>query len=87
MDQRQILEELLDLLRQNGLDARIEHLGGRGGGLCKLKSVPVLFVDSDATVADRLAVCAQALRDVVDIETVYLKPQVREFLESSYDDG
>ena len=86
MDQRQILDELLDLLRQNALDVRIEHLGGRGGGLCKLKDTPVLFVDSDAPVADRLAVCVRAVKSVIDIEAVYIKPQIREFLESSRDD-
>ncbi len=37
MEEQAIIEELLAMLEQNDIAVRTEPLGGRGGGLCKLK--------------------------------------------------
>ncbi len=81
MEYQDILEELLALLEQNGITIRTEPMGGAGAGLCKLKDKQVFFVDSDASAADLAAICAQAVLGTVDIDNIYLKPRVRDFLE------
>jgi hypothetical protein len=81
MNTREILEQLLALLESNNVEIRTESLGGGGGGLCKIKGQYTLFVDSDSTTADSAATSAQAVTKVVDIDTVYIRPEVREFIE------
>ena len=81
MDHQEITEELLEILEQNGISIRTEPLGGRGGGLCKLKEKTLFFVDSEATAADMAAISAQTVQQLVKIENIYIKPQVRDFIE------
>ena len=80
MDDSLILEELLALLEQNGVSIRREEMGGSGGGLCQIAGKQVCFVDLDADSSQSAAVCAEAVRQLIDIESVYLRPAVREFL-------
>jgi len=81
MDEKTILEYLLTLLEQNHVVIRSEAMGGRGGGLCKFKNRTVFFVDSEASTADIAVLCAQAVNELVDLEGIYIVPQVRDFLE------
>jgi len=81
MDNQAILEQLLALLQASGVAIRNEPLGGSGGGLCFLKGRPVFFVDTQATTADVAVLSAQALTKVADIESMFIKPQVRAFIE------
>ncbi len=81
MDEKAVVEYLLLLLEKNNIAIRTEALGGRGGGVCKLRDRTVVFVDSDALTADTAAMCAQAVNDLVETEKVYIIPQVRDFLE------
>ena len=83
METQVILEQLLDLLSDNGISIRKEPLGGNGGGLCKLKNRHIFYLDSEASSAHSAFTSAIAVRKIVDIETVYLRPQVREFIENS----
>lgn len=83
MEQQAILDELLALLENYNIAFRTEPLGGRGGGLCKLKDKEVFFVDSDASPSDMAAICAQALIRLCQIEEIYIKPQVRDFIEKN----
>lgn len=83
METQVILEQLLDLLGDNGITVRTEPMGGTGGGLCKLKDRHIFYVDSEASAAHRAFTSACAVRKIVDIESVYLRPQVREFIENS----
>ena len=39
-------------------------------------------MDAEAQAADMAAICAGAVREKVDIEKIYIRPQVRAFLES-----
>jgi hypothetical protein len=82
MNEQRILEELLTLLDANGVAIRNEPLGGSGGGLCTVKGRQTFFVDTQAAPADVAALCAQALPKVTDVETIYIRPEVRQFIEN-----
>ena len=82
MNERRILEELLALLQANGVTVRHEPLGGRGGGLCTVKGQQFFFVDTQACSADMAALCAEAVSRILDIDQVYIKPQIRQFIEA-----
>jgi len=82
MNEQRILEELLALLEANGVAIRDEPLGGNGGGLCAMKGRQIFFVDTQAPSAVVASVCAQAVPKVVDIEQIYIKPEVRQFIEN-----
>jgi len=82
MNEQRILEELLALLEANGVVIRNEPLGGSGGGLCTLKGQQFLFVDTQAASSDAAAVCAEAVSKLLDIEKLYIRPEVRQFIEN-----
>ncbi len=82
MNEQRILEEILAMLEANSVNIRREPLGGNGGGLCTIKGQNILFVDTQAASAEMAAVCAQAVPKVVDIEKIYIKPEVRQFIEN-----
>jgi sugar phosphate isomerase/epimerase len=81
MNEQRILEELLALLESNGVTIRYEPLGGSGGGLCAVKGEQFFFVDTQAAAAEMVAICADAVTKVVDIEKIYIRPEVRQFIE------
>jgi len=81
MNEQRILEELLALLEANSVTIRAESLGGSGGGLCTIKGEPIFFVDTQAPSAEVAALCARAVPQVVDIEKLYIRPEVRQFIE------
>lgn len=81
MDEQRILDELLALLEANHVTIRREPLGGGGGGLCTVKGQNIFFVDTQAQSADVAALCAEAVARLLDIEKVYIKPEVRQFIE------
>jgi hypothetical protein len=82
MNEQRIVEELLTLLEANGVTIRNEPLGGSGGGLCTIKGQSIFFVDTQAQSADIAPICAEAVSKVADIEKLYIKPEVRQFIES-----
>ena len=82
MNEQMILQELLALLEANGVTIRNEPLGGSGGGLCTIKGQRIFFVDTEAPSVAVAALCAEAVPRVVDIEQIYIKPQVRQFIET-----
>jgi hypothetical protein len=82
MNDRRILEELLALLEAKGVTVRNEPLGGCGGGLCTVRGEKLFFVDTQATSAEMGAICADAVAKVVDIEQIYVRPEIREFIEN-----
>ena len=81
MEKAIILEQLLALLEANGVTIRREALGGAAGGLCTIKGQKIFFVDTQAPSAEIAALAAQAVLQNVDIETVYIRPKVRQFIE------
>ena len=82
MNEQRILEELLALLEANGIKIRNEPLGGSGGGLCTVKGQQIFFMDTQATSADAAAICADAVSKLLDIENLYIRPEVRQFIEN-----
>jgi hypothetical protein len=82
MDERHILKTLIDLLEANRIKIRKEPLEDSPGGLCRIGKERILFLDSRALPANQAEVCAVALVEVVDINNIYLRPDVREFIES-----
>ena len=82
MNKQRILEELLALLEANGVTIRNEPLGGSGGGLCTVKGQSIFFVDTQASSTESAAVCAEAVLKMVDIEKIYIKPEIRQFIEN-----
>jgi hypothetical protein len=82
MNEQRILEELLALLEANSVTIRDEPLGGSGGGLCAIKGQQIFFVDNQAPSEVVAGICAEAVPKVVDIEQVYIKPEVRQFIEN-----
>lgn len=81
MDTQEILDELLALLAQTDAVIRTEALGGGGGGLCELKDKKIFFADSDSSTSETARNCAQAVAKLVDIEEIYIKPEIRRFIE------
>ena len=81
MNEQEILEELLGILEAEHVSIRNEPLGGDGGGLCIVKGKQTFFVDTQAQSADTAALCAEAVLKLVDIEKIYIKPEVRRFVE------
>jgi hypothetical protein len=82
MTEQRILEDLLHLLEGNGVKVRNEPLGGSGGGLCTVKGQTFFFVDTQAPSAEVASLCAEAAAKLLDIETVYLRPEVRQYIEN-----
>ena len=87
MNQQQILEELISILETSGIHVRDEHLSGQTGGLCTVRGRPVMFLNSCSCVQDNVEACAQAVNQVIDIETLYIKPQVRQTIEAQSGQG
>lgn len=83
MNEQAILEELLALLEANNVAIRNEPLGGSGGGLCSIRGEQIFFADTQAAPSDAAALCAEAVAKVVDIEKIFIKPQVRQFIENN----
>ncbi len=83
MNEQNILDELLALLEANGVTIRNEPLGGSGGGLCSIKGQHIFFVDTQASSAVSATMCAEAVSKVVDVEQIYVKPQIRQFIEDN----
>ena len=83
MNEQRILEELLALLEANGVAIRKEPLGGSGGGLCTVKGQAIFFVDTPAPSAEVAALCSQAVSKTINIEQIYIKPEIRQFIENN----
>ena len=82
MNEQRILEDLLARLEGQGVTIRREPLGGSGGGLCALRGANVFFVDTEADSGETAVRCAEAVGKLVDVESVYLRPEVRQFMEA-----
>lgn len=81
MDTRAILEELLTLLDLNGVQIRRESMGGGGGGMCIIKEKKIFFMDIDCQIAEMVAIASRSVNEQIDIEAIYIRPQVRQCLE------
>jgi hypothetical protein len=76
-------DELLDLARRLGVTVRHARLGGSGGGLAKIRGTRQLFIDLDAAPEDQLEQTVRALAGLEEIDTVFLRPDVRELIDEA----
>lgn len=83
MDNKSILDDLFDVLESNNVKIRKDALGGGASGLCKIKGKHVFFADMDSGSYEIAVSCAKALAQIVDIESIYIKPEVRSFIEQN----
>ncbi|MBN1817211.1 MAG: hypothetical protein JW828_07600 [Sedimentisphaerales bacterium] len=81
MDTERIRDELLELLAGQGITIRSEAMGAGGDGLCILKDRPVFFVDTQSAPLETAVAAARAVARLVPVDSMYLRPQVREFVE------
>jgi len=72
VNEQRILEELLALLEASGVTR----------GLCTIKGENVFFVDTQAASADAAAICADAVLRLLDIDKIYIRPEIRQFIEN-----
>jgi hypothetical protein len=82
MNEQRLLEELVMLLESNGVTIRREPLAGGVGGLCTISGRHVFFLDTQASSVDVASVAAEAVTKLIDIESIYLRPEIRQFIES-----
>jgi len=79
MNYTQLISELEDLARQFAIQLRYEK-GDFEGGYCVLKAQKVLVVNKRLHDARKASSLAQALAEY-GIETTYIKPSLREYIE------
>jgi hypothetical protein len=80
-------DELLDLARRLGVVVRHARLGGSGGGLAKIRGTRQLFIDQDAAPEDQLEQTVRALAGLDEIDTVFVRPDVRELIDEVRREG
>ncbi|MFH0980700.1 MAG: hypothetical protein V2A79_04075 [Planctomycetota bacterium] len=81
MDAVAQLGVLTHLAREWGIEVRHVPLDGAGGGLCVVRGRRVLFVDTTADPATRLERTARALAQLPEIDTRFIRPDIRDLLE------
>ncbi|MBC8393383.1 MAG: hypothetical protein H8E17_12560 [Deltaproteobacteria bacterium] len=88
MDYITITGHLLALLDERGIEVRKEPMGGGQGGLCSIKNKRIFFLDQDSAPLEMAASCAKAIgKTIEDIEGIYLKPVIREFIDKYGTEG
>jgi len=74
---------LLELVESSGVEIRRDSLGGAGGGYCEIRGKGIFYFDTDSGNYESARQCAKALGELMDLEDVYLRPQVRTFIEEN----
>ncbi len=87
-DERMLLDQLEKLAQEFSLPLRYELIESEEtfspGGLCRIKGKEVIIINTQATLQEKIYILARALKRF-DLSQVYLKPALREFLESLED--
>ena len=82
MDHQDIINHLLKLLKEHGVTVRQDAMGGGGGGICDIKDKKIFFYDTDSSSFDMAVSCARAAKQIIpDLESIYIKPAVRDFID------
>jgi hypothetical protein len=74
-------DQLIELAQRLGLVIRHARLGGSGGGIAHFKGQRQLFIDLEAAPADQLEQTARAMANLPELETQFIRPDVRRLLE------
>jgi hypothetical protein len=86
VDERILLGQLEELLERCGVQIRYEAMKQDeesvrvAGGFCLLRGEPVLIVNSNAAVRDKILTLGMALKRF-DCDQIYIRPVLRELLE------
>jgi len=85
MDASGQLNELLDLVEQLGITIRRvpTREDSAGGALVRLKGREILFLDTEASVADQVATVAAALAGRKELADRFIRPEIRELLDAA----
>jgi hypothetical protein len=82
-NEKTILSLLEELCQSLGIQVRYEPIKKEGsfypGGLCRVKGEQLIILNSGATNDDKIQALAKAVTSF-DLDQVYLKPALREFL-------
>ena len=81
MNSQELLDELVNLLKQMDIEVRTGELGGAGGGLVTLRGKRVLFLDSLADPADQLDRLIPDVARLPSLDEIYIVPELRELLD------
>ncbi len=81
MDLQARLDELIRIAEELGLAIRRVPMGGDGGGFCVIKGERRLFVDTMADLETRYERTLEALAGIPEIESLYIRPEVRADIE------
>jgi hypothetical protein len=84
METTQIIDELEQAAAQLGMEVRTEK-GNFRGGRCTVDGEQIIMLNQRHLPETQLVVLADALRDAA-IDTVYLKPAVRQALVDAWED-
>jgi hypothetical protein len=79
MKAEDIIEELLDVARQIGVTVRFEK-GDFEGGYCVLRDQRLVLINKRLMPSRKASTLALALQNI-GLETVFLKPAIRQFIE------
>ncbi len=79
MTHEQILRELEELAKRSNVGIRYEK-GDFEGGYCVLKAERMIVINRRLMLVRRASVLARGLAEV-GVDSVYLKPAIREFIE------
>jgi len=90
LDNTTILGHLEALAHTLGVQVRYEPLESETtfptGGLCRINEKQYIIVNEMASTAEKVRTLSKALRRF-DLSQVYLKPAVRDFLETGSEEG
>ena len=75
-----LLEELAELAEKAGLTVRRAAMGGDGGALARVRGQWVMFIDVQAEPAEQIVTLAEQLAPLIDIDTHYLSPALRQLM-------
>jgi hypothetical protein len=85
LDENIVLGQLEELAESLEIEVRHEPIKKEGafypGGLCRLEGKYILILNPRATTRDKIQALAKAVNRF-DLSQVYLRPGLREFLES-----
>lgn len=84
MDTPSLLEHLTEAAERLGIRIRATK-GNFQGGRCTVEGTPTIVLNTRHSPERRLYVLARALQDA-PLETLYLKPAVRDALQALWDD-
>jgi hypothetical protein len=84
MDETTLLQELEALAEELAIEVRYDALE-KSGGLCRYGGKTYLILNRDLNNAEKINLFARALSRL-SLDAVFMRPQVREFIEASATD-